>query len=178
MPESALPFPTKTRLAFAVDIAARQVRWYNFVEPDAYNTVTGRKCIAALVELVTADPPLAHVPQCDEGSSSIAELTPEGMAWVTRARTSKISTEGEGPGSTSPEPGPPADGAKRGAITHEEFLSELDRMVAGPGLTPVELPLVSGEPHDPGSYCEVCRGYRDDPHDCPAGHSTEDGAER
>lgn len=35
---------------------------------------------------------------------------------------------------------------------------------------------VSGEPHDPGSYCEVCRGYRDDPHDCPAGHSTEDGA--
>ena len=25
---------------------------------------------------------------------------------------------------------------------------------------------VSGEPHDPAEYCEVCRGYRDDPHEC------------
>lgn len=25
---------------------------------------------------------------------------------------------------------------------------------------------VSGEPHDSTEYCEVCRGYRDDPHEC------------
>lgn len=35
---------------------------------------------------------------------------------------------------------------------------------------------VSGEPHDPGSYCEVCRGYRDDPHDC-ATEPTKGGTE-
>ncbi len=79
--------PTKTRLAFADDLAAGRVRWYNFVHPDAFNTVTGRKCTAALVEFMAPNPPLAHVPQCEAGSSSVAELTADGMAWVTRART-------------------------------------------------------------------------------------------
>jgi hypothetical protein len=101
---TALPYPTKTRLALADEIAAGRIRWYNFVSPDAFSTITGRKCTAALDEFVAAVPPLASVPQCDAGSSSIAELTPEGMAWVTRARIRE--NEGFGPVSTSPETGP------------------------------------------------------------------------
>lgn len=83
----SLPHPSKTRLAFADQIAAGRVRWHNFVTPDAYNQITGRKCIAALDEFLTAVPPLASVPECEAGSSAVAELTPDGMAWVTRART-------------------------------------------------------------------------------------------
>ena len=92
---SALPFPTQTRLFFADEIAAGRIRWYNFVTPEARHTVTGRKHTAELDELVRAG--IARVPSCAEGASSIAELTDLAIKWM-RSK--------DGPGSTSPEPGP------------------------------------------------------------------------
>lgn len=77
--------PSKTRLAFADEVVARRIRWYNHEPPVAHHTMTGRKHTSDLDELVRAE--LAFVPACEPGLSSIAELTPEGMAWVTRART-------------------------------------------------------------------------------------------
>ncbi len=100
------PYPTKTRLAFADDIAAGRIRWYNHDEPVAHHVITGFKVTSALVDFVAAD--LAHVPECPHGHSSLAELTPDGMAWVTRARTADDKIVKGGPVSTSPETGPGA----------------------------------------------------------------------
>jgi hypothetical protein len=114
----SLPHPTKTRLAFADEIAAGRIRWYNFVRPVAFHAVTGYRVTAALDEFVAAG--LASVPACAEGSSSVAELTPDGMAWVTRARIA--ANEGFGPVSTSPETVPaPAE-----APTLTEIVEFLD----------------------------------------------------
>lgn len=85
MAENALPFPTKTRLAFADQIAAGRIRWYNFLDPEAWHTISGRKHTADLDEFLRAG--LAEVAPCPGGESTIAQLTTEGMAWVTRART-------------------------------------------------------------------------------------------
>ncbi len=82
---SALPYPTPSRLRFADQISLARVRWYNFVQPVAFHAVTGYRVTAALDEFVAAG--LAFVPDCPEGESRVAELTPDGMAWVTRART-------------------------------------------------------------------------------------------
>lgn len=87
-----LPNPTKARLAFAEEIRAGRIRWYNFESPQAFHTVTGFRYTAALDELVAAG--LATVPSCAEGASSVAELTDLAARWRS------------GPGSTSPEPGP------------------------------------------------------------------------
>lgn len=103
---TGLPYPTPTRLAFADEISHARIRWYNFVRPVAFHAVTGYRVTSALDEFVAAG--LASVPACAEGSSSVAELTPEGMAWVTRARTADTKITAGGPVSTSPETGPGA----------------------------------------------------------------------
>jgi hypothetical protein len=104
--ESALPYPTPTRLRLADAIAANQVKHYHWVKPWSCDIVRDANVTARVAELVAAG--LAEIPAAGGNlPESFVRLTPDGMAWVTRARTSKISTEGEGPGSTSPEPGPP-----------------------------------------------------------------------
>lgn len=97
MAESALPFPTPTRVAFAREVHARRIRWYNWLDPQAWHTVTGAKCTAALDELLRAG--LAYVAPTPGGESTVAELAEAGIAHF------KIRDEA-GPGSTSPEPGP------------------------------------------------------------------------
>jgi hypothetical protein len=149
MAESALPYPTPTRLRLA-DAAARGQ--------------FGDVITARAAELVAAG--LVEVS---------VRLTPDGMAWVTRARTSKISTEGEGPGSTSPEPGPPP-----------ELRDEVRGLLAGLGdrarrrraLDAIADELNAGLADPLGAPAGSAQRARDrdDPHDCPAGHSTEDGA--
>lgn len=117
------PHPTPTRVAFARDIEAGRIRWYNFVEPVAHHTVTARKVTSALVEFVHAG--LAQAPQCDEGLSSIAELTVEGRAWLL----SVTAREGEGPAATSPAAGPPAEAPTLTQIV--EFLDPDGTLRAG-----------------------------------------------
>lgn len=95
---TALPYPTPNRLKLADAIAAGQVRHYPFQAPQTFNQTNGG-LVTAKVQLLL-DAGLVEVPEPSEHNYSIVRLTPEGMAWVTRARTSKISTEGEGSGST------------------------------------------------------------------------------
>jgi hypothetical protein len=94
MAESALPFPTKTRLRLADAIAAGQVKHYHWEKPWSCDTVRDAAVTARVADLVAAglaeipDPPVYPwatytIPE------SIVRLTPEGMAWVTRARTSE-----------------------------------------------------------------------------------------
>jgi hypothetical protein len=130
MAESAPPHPSKTRLGFADEVAARRIRWYNHEPPVAHHTITGRKHTSDLDELVRAE--LAFVPPCPPGHSSIAELTPDGMAWVTRARTREPLRLGDafpelraGPGSTSPEPGPPTACPDYPDCSEERFVRDL-----------------------------------------------------
>jgi hypothetical protein len=77
--KTKLPYPTRTRLAVADEIAQGFIRWYNLDTPQAFHTVTGFKYTAALDELVAAG--LARVPSCAEGASSIAELTDLAAQW-------------------------------------------------------------------------------------------------
>lgn len=91
MAESALPYPTH----------------YHWINPWTCDTARDANVTARTAELVGAG--LAEIPDPpDDLPESMVRLTPEGMAWVTRARTrdAKISTEG--PVSTSPETGPGA----------------------------------------------------------------------
>lgn len=183
--------PTKTRLRFADQIGAGRIRWYNFLEPEAWHTITGRKHTADLDEFFRAG--LAEVAPCPGGVSTIAQLTTEGMAWVTRARigsAGRASAEVECPHCRQQVQldGPLDDGGRLmpHQITHEArperwcpasrqtlrgfaaataVLSALDGPVSTSPETGPRV-LVSGEPHDPAEYCETCRGYRDDPHDC------------
>ena len=121
---SGLPYPTKDRLKLAAAIAAGKVRHYPFQEPKTFNDITGGIVTSKVQLMLSAG--LVEVPEPPaEHNYSVVRLTPEGMAWVTRARTAelldeeitarltaaglehfKIST-GEGPVSTSPETGPP-----------------------------------------------------------------------
>lgn len=89
MAESALPFPTPTRLRLADAIAAGRVRHYPFQRPQTFNDTNGQ-LVTAKVQLLLAaglvevpDPPADY-------NYSIVRLTPEGMAWVTRARTAQF----------------------------------------------------------------------------------------
>lgn len=115
---SALPYPTRTRLAVADEIAAGFIRWYNFDTPQAFHTVSGFRYTAALDELVAAG--LARVPSCAEGASSIAELTDLAAQWR---------------GSTSPEPGPAANECDHSATERQGeaiFCADCGVMTAGP----------------------------------------------
>jgi hypothetical protein len=89
---TALPYPTPHRLKLADAIAAG----------DVTAAITARTAELAAAGLVQVD----------------VRLTPDGMAWVTRARIRE--NEGFGPVSTSPETGPPA-----GSLTEEQAMEWL-----------------------------------------------------
>jgi hypothetical protein len=137
---TAPPYPTPTRLALADAIAAG----------DVTAAVTARTAELAAAGLVQVD----------------VRLTPDGMAWVTRARTRE---QGEGPGSTSPEPGPPtAQSARDKARDIDVFCrceaySECVGECCGPGNCSC----------DPTVRAELIAAIR-----AESGHSTEDGAAR
>jgi hypothetical protein len=99
---TGLPYPTPTRLRLADAIAANEVKHYHWLSPWSCDIVRDRNVSARVDELVAAG--LAEIPPDDGDGWAYVELTDEGRAWINRA---KISTEGEGPGSTSPEPGRP-----------------------------------------------------------------------
>lgn len=99
----SLPYPTPDRLKLADAIAAGKVRHYPFQEPKTFNDITGGIVTAKVQFLLGAG--LVEVPEPPaEYNYAVVRLTPDGMAWVTRARTSKINAGG--PVSTSPETGP------------------------------------------------------------------------
>jgi hypothetical protein len=180
MAESALPnglpYPTPTRLRLADAIAANQVKHYHWVKPWSCDIVRDANVTARVAELVAAG--LAEIPDHGEPESMV-RLTPGGMAWVTRARTSKISTEGEGPGSTSPEPGPPP-----------ELRDEVRGLLAGLGdrarrrraLDAIADELNAGLADPLGAPAGSAQRARDAAEQLPtvgrweSGHSTEDGA--
>lgn len=119
---TGLPYPTPHRLRLADAIAAGQVTHYHWINPWSCDTARNANVSARVAELVAAK--LAEIPAPpDEIPESLVRLTPDGMAWVTRARTREPVSEeamdaalvavfndlGEnGPVSTSPETGPPA----------------------------------------------------------------------
>ncbi len=82
----SLPYPTPTRLLLADAIAAGQVKHYHWITPYTCDVPRDRNVTSRVAELVAAG--LAVIPDPpDELPESIVELTTEGMAWVTRART-------------------------------------------------------------------------------------------
>jgi hypothetical protein len=81
----SLPYPTPNRLKLVDEITRGEVRWYHFLLPQAINAVTDRTVTSRVAELVKAG--LAQIPDGEAGRYSLVRLTPEGMAWVTRART-------------------------------------------------------------------------------------------
>jgi hypothetical protein len=98
---TALPY-TPTRLRLARAIAAGQVEHYPFITPETSDRTTGRLVTANVRLLVGAG--LAEIPAVDPAGPhnySVVRLTPAGELWLEAA------TSGAGPGSTSPEPGPP-----------------------------------------------------------------------
>lgn len=102
---SALPYPTKHRLRLADAIAANQVKHYHWINPWTCDTARDAAVTSRVAELVAAG--LAVIPDPpDELPESLVRLTPEGMAWVTRARTADVKITAGGPVSTSPETGP------------------------------------------------------------------------
>jgi hypothetical protein len=97
---TGLPYPTPTRLRLADAIAAGQVKHYHWINPWTCDTARDAAVTSRVAELVAAG--LAEIPAPpDDLPESMVRLTPDGMAWVTRARTAA-----EGPVSTSPETGP------------------------------------------------------------------------
>jgi hypothetical protein len=94
--------PTKTRLKLAEAIAAGKVRHYPFQVPQTFNQTNGGTVTDKVRLLLGAG--LVEVPEPPpEYNYSIVRLTPEGEAW---SGFKNRVEEGEGPGSTSPEPGP------------------------------------------------------------------------
>lgn len=91
MAESALPYPTPTRLRLADAIAAGEITHYHFLRPETRNTVTDGLMTMRVAELVAAG--LAEIPPGDFFQTSKVRLTPDGMAWVTRARTGEQAGE-------------------------------------------------------------------------------------
>jgi len=111
---TGLPYPTPTRLRLADAIAANQVKHYHWINPWTCDTARDAAVTSRVAELVRAG--LAEIPDpSDDLPESLVQLTPDGMAWVTRARTRE-----EGPVSTSPETGPgwvdEATGLKSGGL--------------------------------------------------------------
>lgn len=129
----SLPYPTKTRLELADAIVARHIRHYHFIVPSTLDTARNREVTARVKEFVAAGLAEYGTPDGDDvvRNWSTVRLTTEGMAWVTRARTSDVIERGnaallealdeqidteanlaaikngtEGPVSTSPETGP------------------------------------------------------------------------
>lgn len=113
---TGLPYPTPTRLRLADAIAAGKVLHYYWRTPVTFDIVTDNQVTARVDELVraglaTITPPATDTP----GEPGSVSLTPDGMAWVTRARTREPlrfgdafpAARAEGPVSTSPETGPP-----------------------------------------------------------------------
>lgn len=86
------PYPTKTRLAVFAEVQRREVRWYHWIKPEARNVVTDRVRTAIVEELAAAK--LVDLGEADPGNYSVVEETDLGRRWA-------------GPGSISPEPGPP-----------------------------------------------------------------------
>lgn len=86
---SGLPYPTPTRLRLADAIAAGHIRHYHWVNPQSIDTVRDVHVTWRLAELVAAG--LAAFGEREDPvlSWSTAVLTPDGMAWVTRARTAE-----------------------------------------------------------------------------------------
>jgi hypothetical protein len=90
MAESALPYPTPTRLRLADSIAVGQILHYHWINPWTCDTARDRNVTARVAELVAAR--LAEIPDPpDDLPESYVRLTPEGMAWVTRARTAEAT---------------------------------------------------------------------------------------
>jgi hypothetical protein len=89
------------------EVGRREIRWYHFIQPEAINQVTNRVRTDAVKTL--RDAGLVRVPDCDVSNYSLPEPTADGERWYFEATGEPIPTppEGEGPGSTSPEPGPP-----------------------------------------------------------------------
>jgi hypothetical protein len=103
---TGLPYPTPTRLRLADSIAAGHVRYFHWHKPWACDTATDGNVSARVTELVRAG--LAMIPNLGEHNPpnhTTVELTVAGRAWVERAKNRDNEA---GPGSTSPEPGPPA----------------------------------------------------------------------
>ena len=85
-------YPTKTRLLLADAIAANQILHYHWINPWTCDTVREAAVTSRVAELVAAG--LAMIPDPpDDLPESHVRLTPEGMAWVTGARTGE--QEGE-----------------------------------------------------------------------------------
>lgn len=83
------PFPTKTRLRLADAIASRHIRHYHFITPQTLDTVRDATVTVRVAELVDAGLAEYGTPDGEDEvrNWSTVRLTPEGMAWVTRART-------------------------------------------------------------------------------------------
>jgi hypothetical protein len=91
---SALPYPTKHRLSLADAIAAGQVLHYHWINPWTCDTARNANVSARVAELVAAG--LAEIPDPpDDLPESLVRLTPDGVAWVTRARTGDAAKAGE-----------------------------------------------------------------------------------
>jgi hypothetical protein len=86
---TGLPYPTPTRLRLADAIAAGQVKHYHWINPWTCDTARNANVSARVAELVAAG--LAEIPDPpDDLPESLVRLTPDGMAWVTRARTAQF----------------------------------------------------------------------------------------
>lgn len=78
--------PTPTRLRLADAIAGGWVKHFHWIEPWTCDTARDAAVTARVAELVAAG--LAEIPDPpDDLPESMVRLTPDGMAWVTRART-------------------------------------------------------------------------------------------